>query len=62
MSLEDRAKQRLDILKVKLKKQSGIPPVAPTHTTLLAMVCVGAMDAISGFGRKNLELHQYSCF
>ena len=61
MSLEDRAKQRLKILKVKLKKQSGISPAAPTIVTmLLAMVHLGDMDVISEFGHENLELHQYN--
>ena len=61
MSLEDIAKQRLKILKIKLKKQSGTSPIEPTIATmLLAMVYVGAMDIISEFGRENLETHQYN--
>ena len=61
MSLEDRAKQRLKILKVKLKKQSGRSPASPTIVTMLwAIVYIGAMDIISEFGRESLEPHQYN--
>jgi hypothetical protein len=61
MSLEDRAKQRLKILKVKLKKQSGMSPAVSTIATMiLVMVYLGAIHVISEFGYENLELHQYN--
>ncbi len=61
MSLEDKAKQRLKILNVKLKNQSGMSPASPTIVTMLsAIVCIGAMDIISEFGRENLEPYQYN--
>ncbi|MCX5965323.1 MAG: hypothetical protein NT070_20010 [Cyanobacteria bacterium] len=36
-------------------------PASPTIVTMLsAIVCIGAMNIISEFGRENLEPHQYN--